>query len=104
MLRAEADVVVNAAAYTAVDRAEDEPELAQRINATACHALGLATAQAGSWLVHYSSDYVFRGDGTRPWEEADECASPGVYGRTKAEGDLAVSLNPRHLVYRTSWV
>jgi dTDP-4-dehydrorhamnose reductase len=98
------DVVVNAAAYTAVDKAEDEPQLAFAINGTACEALAEATREAGSWLVHYSSDYVYRGDGTRPWVETDPCEPLGVYGKSKLAGDIAVARNPRHLVFRTSWV
>jgi dTDP-4-dehydrorhamnose reductase len=98
------DAVVNAAAYTAVDRAEDEPELAYAINGTGVEALAEATAKIGSWLVHYSSDYVYRGDGSRPWVESDACEPLGVYGKSKLAGDLAAMRNPRHLVFRTSWV
>lgn len=98
------DVVVNAAAYTAVDRAEDEPDEAFAINATACQALAEVTQEIGSWLVHYSSDYVYRGDGVRPWVESDPCAPLGVYGTSKLGGDVNVSRNPRHLIFRTSWV
>jgi dTDP-4-dehydrorhamnose reductase len=98
------DVVVNAGAYTAVDRAEDEPDLAFAINGTACEALAEATLDTGSWLVHYSSDYVYRGDGTRPWVETDPCEPLGVYGKSKLAGDVAVVRNPRHLVLRTCWV
>jgi len=98
------DVIVNAAAYTAVDRAEDEPELAFAINAKACEAMAEATLESGSWLVHYSSDYVYRGDGTRPWVESDACEPLGVYGKSKLAGDVAVARNPRHLIFRTSWV
>jgi dTDP-4-dehydrorhamnose reductase len=98
------DVVVNAAAYTAVDRAEDEPDLAFAINGKAVEALAEATAQTWSWLVHYSTDYVYRGDGTRPWVESDACAPLGVYGKSKLAGDIAAARNPRHLVFRTGWV
>jgi len=101
---AKPDVIVNAAAYTAVDRAEDEPELAFSINAKACEAMAEATLESGSWLVHYSSDYVYRGDGTRPWIETDACEPLGVYGKSKLAGDAAVARNPRHLIFRTSWV
>ncbi|AMO22263.1 dTDP-4-dehydrorhamnose reductase [Ramlibacter solisilvae] len=96
--------VVNAAAYTAVDRAEDEPELAFAINARACEAMAEACTQAGCWLVHYSSDYVYRGDGAGPWRETDPCEPLGVYGKSKLQGDLAVATTPRHLILRTSWV
>lgn len=98
------DVVVNAGAYTAVDRAEDERDLAFAVNGQAVEALAEATAATGSWLVHYSSDYVYRGDGTRPWVESDPCAPLGVYGKSKHAGDVGAVRNPRHLVFRTSWV
>lgn len=98
------DAVVNAAAYTAVDRAEDEPDIAFAVNGKAVEALAEATAQAGSWLIHYSTDYVYRGDGTRPWVESDPCEPLGVYGKSKLAGDVAAARNPRHLVFRTSWV
>jgi dTDP-4-dehydrorhamnose reductase len=98
------DVVVNAGAYTAVDRAEDEPDLAFAINGRAVEALAEATAATGSWLVHYSSDYVYRGDGTRAWVESDPCEPLGVYGKSKLAGDVGAVRNPRHLVFRTSWV
>jgi dTDP-4-dehydrorhamnose reductase len=100
----EPDVVVNAAAYTAVDRAEAEPELAFAINGKAVEALAEATAETGSWLVHYSSDYVYRGDGSQPRVESDPCEPLGVYGKSKLAGDVAAMRNPRHLVFRTSWV
>ncbi|HYD77485.1 dTDP-4-dehydrorhamnose reductase [Ramlibacter sp.] len=99
------DVVVNAAAYTAVDRAEDEPELAFAINAQACEAIARAAARCGAWVVHYSSDYVYDGSGERPWRESDPTGPLGAYGRSKLAGDEAVAReNPRHLVLRTSWV
>ena len=98
------DVVVNAAAYTAVDRAEDEPEAAFAVNATACEALAAASGEAGAWLLHYSSDYVYDGSGEEPWQEGDPTGPLGVYGRSKLAGDEAVAANPRHLVLRTSWV
>jgi dTDP-4-dehydrorhamnose reductase len=98
------DVVVNAGAYTAVDRAEDEPDVAFAINGKAVEAIAEATAATGSWLVHYSSDYVYRGDGTKPWVESDPCEPMGVYGKSKLAGDRGAVGNPRHLVFRTSWV
>lgn len=99
------EVVVNAAAYTAVDRAEDEPERAFAVNARACEALAQASAATGAWLVHYSTDYVYDGSGTQPWREDAAPAPLGVYGRSKLEGDRAVAAgNPRHLILRTSWV
>jgi dTDP-4-dehydrorhamnose reductase len=98
------DVIVNAAAHTAVDKAESEPELARKINALAPAALAQAAMNIGSWLVHYSTDYVFDGSGTQPWREGDATGSLSVYGQTKLEGEQAVATNPRHLILRTSWV
>lgn len=99
------DVVVNAAAYTAVDKAEDEQDLAWAINAHACDALARATAGAGAWLVHYSTDYVYDGSGTRPWRESDPTGPLGIYGASKLAGDQAIQQHtPRHIVLRTSWV
>ena len=99
------DVVVNAAAYTMVDRAEDEQDLAFVVNAAACEALARAAARQGAWLVHYSSDYVYDGSGDEPWRETDATGPLGAYGRSKLAGDEAVVREaPRHLVLRTSWV
>ncbi|MDR0716701.1 MAG: dTDP-4-dehydrorhamnose reductase [Azoarcus sp.] len=99
------DVIVNAAAYTAVDRAEGEPELAQRINAAAPAALAREAAARGIWLVHYSSDYVFDGDGSRPWREDDPARPLSVYGKSKLAGEEAIRESGcRHLILRTSWV
>lgn len=99
------DVVVNAAAHTAVDRAEAEPELARTVNALAPGVLAREAAALGAWLVHYSTDYVFDGSGSRPWREDDATAPINVYGQTKREGELQVAQhNPRHLILRTSWV
>ncbi len=98
-------IVVNAAAYTAVDHAEVEPELAQCINALAPAALAEAAAQADALLVHYSSDYVFDGSGSRPWREDDPTAPLNAYGRSKWAGEQAVrAAAPNHLIFRTSWV
>jgi dTDP-4-dehydrorhamnose reductase len=98
-------VVVNAAAYTAVDKAEDDAELAFAINARACEALARASSGCGAWLVHYSSDYVYDGSGMQPWRETDAPAPLSAYGRSKLAGDESVVRgNPRHLVLRTSWV
>jgi dTDP-4-dehydrorhamnose reductase len=97
--------VVNAAAYTGVDAAEDEPEAAERVNATAVAALARGAAEAGAWLVHYSTDYVFDGAKGAPYAEDDDPAPLGVYGRTKLAGEQAVrQAGPRHLVFRTQWV
>jgi dTDP-4-dehydrorhamnose reductase len=99
------DVIVNAAAYTAVDRAEAEPELARAINSVAPGVLARAAGQVGALMIHYSTDYVFDGGGTRPWREDDPTAPLNVYGRTKLEGERQVAAQaPRHLVLRTSWI
>jgi dTDP-4-dehydrorhamnose reductase len=99
------DVIVNAAAHTAVDRAESEPELARRLNALAPGVLAREASKIGAWLVHYSTDYVFDGSGSRPWVETDRPAPLSVYGRTKLEGErLIQAACPQHLIFRTSWV
>ena len=99
------DVIVNAAAHTAVDKAESEPELARTLNALAPGVLAQEAAKLGAWLVHYSTDYVFDGSGNRPWTETDTPAPLSVYGRTKLEGEqLVVQHCPKHLILRTSWV
>lgn len=98
-------VIVNAAAYTAVDKAEADEAGAFAINATACEVLAREAAALGAWLVHYSTDYVFDGTGMRPWTEADTTGPVNVYGRSKLAGEQAIAaLAPRHLVLRTSWV
>ena len=99
------DVIVNAAAYTAVDRAESEPELAGRINTEAPALLALEAARLGAWLVHYSTDYVFDGRGSRPWRESDDPAPLNVYGRSKLEGEQRIQATcAKHLIFRTGWV
>ena len=99
------DAIVNAAAYTAVDRAESEPELAHQVNAAAPGAIAQAAREVGAALVHYSTDYVFDGSGDRPWREEDPTGPLGVYGRTKLEGEERIrAAQPLHLVLRTSWV
>ena len=99
------DVIVNAAAHTAVDKAESEVELTRTLNATAPAALAQAAAETGAWLVHYSTDYVFDGSGTRAWQEGDATGPLGVYGQTKLEGEQAIAASGcRHLIFRTSWV
>jgi dTDP-4-dehydrorhamnose reductase len=98
-------IIVNAGAYTAVDKAEREPDLAHTVNAAAPGALAHAAREAGALMVHYSTDYVF--DGTRPgaYAESDATHPLGVYGRTKLEGELAVArTGAAHLILRTSWV
>ncbi len=99
------DVIVNAAAHTAVDRCESEPELARAINASAPAVLAKAAKEAGAWLVHYSTDYVFDGSGHVPWREGDATGPLSVYGATKLEGEQAIRASGcRHFIVRTSWV
>lgn len=99
------DVVVNAAAYTAVDKAESEAPLARRINAEAPEVLAKCMRKIGGWLVHYSTDYVFDGSGNQPWREDQSTAPLNVYGRTKLEGEQAIQATGcNHLIFRTSWV
>ncbi|MBK9446942.1 MAG: dTDP-4-dehydrorhamnose reductase [Betaproteobacteria bacterium] len=98
-------IIVNAAAYTAVDRAETEPELAQAINATAPGVMAEAAKKSGALLVHYSTDYVFDGSKQAPYVETDPTCPLSVYGRTKRDGEEAVAAaGCRALVFRTSWV
>lgn len=99
------DVVVNAAAYTAVDKAESEPEQAHRINVQAPAALASACDQVNALLVHYSTDYVFDGRSTMPYAECDATSPQSVYGRSKLDGEAAIrTFCRRHLILRTSWV
>jgi dTDP-4-dehydrorhamnose reductase len=99
------DVIVNAAAHTAVDRAESEPDVARAINAQAPQILAQEAQKLGAWLVHFSTDYVFNGSGQQPWTETDACAPLSVYGQTKWQGEQAVAASGcRHLMFRTSWV
>lgn len=98
------DVIVNAAAHTAVDKAESEPDFARLLNALAPGVLADEAQRLGAWLVHYSTDYVFDGSGTEPWKEDDATGPLSVYGRTKLEGEKAVARCERHLIFRTSWV
>jgi dTDP-4-dehydrorhamnose reductase len=99
------DIIVNAAAHTAVDKAEIEPALAERLNTQAPAVLAREAAALGAWLVHYSTDYVFDGTGSQPWLETDITAPLNVYGKTKRDGELAIAASGcRHLIFRTSWV
>ncbi|MEO7559189.1 MAG: dTDP-4-dehydrorhamnose reductase, partial [Nitrosospira sp.] len=99
------DVVVNAAAYTAVDKAESEEERVRVINALAPATLARECRKLGAWLVHYSTDYVFDGSGSKPWVETDPTGPLNVYGSTKLEGEAAILASGcNHLIFRTSWV
>jgi dTDP-4-dehydrorhamnose reductase len=98
-------IIVNAAAHTAVDKAETEPELARTINASAPAVLAREAQALGAWLVHYSTDYVFDGSGTTPWTEDAPSGPLSVYGHTKLEGEQAIRASDcHHLILRTSWV
>lgn len=102
---AKAAVVVNAAAYTAVDKAETDVRRAERLNAEAVDVMAEECARCGAWLVHYSTDYVFDGTQTRPYREDDAANPLSVYGRTKLAGEEAIrARNPGHLIFRTSWL
>ena len=98
------DVIVNAAAHTAVDKAESEPDLARTLNALAPGVLAAEAQKLGAWLVHYSTDYVFDGSGASPWRETDKPNPLSVYGCTKLEGEVVVTKCEKHLIFRTSWV
>lgn len=99
------DIIVNAAAHTAVDKAESEPELCRTLNALAPGVLAQEAKRSGAWLVHYSTDYVFDGSGDQPWLETDATGPLSVYGRTKLEGEEAIrAAGCQHLIFRTSWV
>jgi dTDP-4-dehydrorhamnose reductase len=99
------NVIVNAAAYTNVDRAEAEPERAERINAAAPGVLADEAARLDALLVHYSTDYVFDGSGTKLWSEDNNPAPLNVYGATKLRGEQAIrNSGCRHLIFRTQWV
>ncbi|QLR52260.1 dTDP-4-dehydrorhamnose reductase [Citrobacter freundii] len=99
------DVIVNAAAHTAVDKAESEVEFARLLNTTSVEAIARAAAEIGAWVVHYSTDYVFPGTGETPWRETDATAPLNVYGETKLAGEMALQTHcANHLIFRTSWV
>ncbi|WP_460091847.1 dTDP-4-dehydrorhamnose reductase [Pseudomonas sp. S2_E02] len=99
------DVIVNAAAYTAVDKAESETELSDRVNSRASQVMAEEAASLGSWLVHYSTDYVFSGQGTQPWQETDAAAPVNHYGASKLAGEQAIIASGcKYLIFRTSWV
>lgn len=99
------DVIVNAAAHTAVDKAESEPAFAQLLNATSVEAIAKEAEKIGAWVVHYSTDYVFPGNGEIPWRESDATSPLNVYGQTKLDGEKALQQHcQKHLIFRTSWV
>jgi dTDP-4-dehydrorhamnose reductase len=99
------DVIINSAAYTAVDKAESEPALARAINASAVGVLAREAAALGAWLAHYSTDYVFDGSGTEARREEAPTGPLSIYGRTKLEGEAAIRASGcRHLILRTCWV
>ncbi len=99
------DIIVNPAAYTAVDKAETEPELAYAVNAVAPGLFGEEAAKFGAWVVHYSTDYVFDGMKTGAYTEDNATNPQSVYGRTKRDGEIALQQSgARHLIFRTSWV
>ena len=99
------DVIVNAAGYTAVDKAESEPDLAATVNAAAPGVLAKAAADVDAWLVHYSTDYVFDGSGSAARDESAPTGPLSVYGQTKLEGEHAIAASgAKHLIFRTSWV
>lgn len=99
------DIIVNAAAHTAVDKAESEPDLARRINAETPIRLAAEAARLGAWLLHYSTDYVFDGSGDQPRDETAPTGPLSVYGQTKLEAEQGIAASGcRHLILRTSWV
>ncbi|MGJ7525710.1 dTDP-4-dehydrorhamnose reductase [Variovorax sp. GB1P17] len=105
VLNVRPDVVVNAAAHTAVDKAESEPDFARKLNATSPGVVAEAAQQIGALMVHYSTDYVFDGSGSKPWREDDATGPLSVYGQTKLEGEQLVAAHcAKHLIFRTSWV
>lgn len=98
-------IIVNAAAHTAVDKAESEPDLARTINAMAPAVLAREAQALGAWLLHYSTDYVFDGSGSTPWSEDSPTGPLNVYGQTKLDGEDAIRASGcKHLILRTSWV
>lgn len=99
------DVIVNAAAYTAVDKAEADRETARLVNAVSPGAIAREAQACGAWLFHYSTDYVFDGSGSKPWVETDPTGPLSVYGATKLEGETEIRRGTgRHVILRTSWV
>jgi dTDP-4-dehydrorhamnose reductase len=98
-------VIVNAAAYTAVDKAESDVDSAKRINTESVNVLAEESKRLDSWLIHYSTDYVFDGRKESPYFETDSTAPLSVYGQTKRDGEIAIKASGcKHLIFRTSWV
>ncbi|GGK09254.1 dTDP-4-dehydrorhamnose reductase [Pseudomonas matsuisoli] len=105
VMRVAPDIIVNAAAYTAVDKAESDKAAARQVNALSVGLLADLAAQRDAWLVHYSTDYVFDGSADRPYLETDATQPMSVYGQTKLEGEQAITASGcRHVIFRTSWV
>lgn len=99
------DIIINAAAYTAVDRAEDEPEVAYDINYKGVENLAKSAHKINSILIHLSTDYVFDGTSEKPYNEFDEPSPKSIYGKSKLAGELAIKNNcPKHIILRTAWV
>lgn len=99
------DGILNAAAYTAVDQAEEDRDLAEKINHHAVREIALYAKRENAWLVHFSTDYVYEGTGVNPQLEDTPIHPVNFYGETKARGDAALQeINPKHLIFRTSWV
>ncbi|MEA5582843.1 dTDP-4-dehydrorhamnose reductase [Nodularia harveyana UHCC-0300] len=98
-------IIINAAAYTAVDKAETEPELAAAINAIAPKIIAEESEKLGCFLIHLSTDYVFDGEQTRPYQETDQTNPLSIYGKTKLAGEIAIQkTHPHHIILRTAWV
>ncbi|SDP35079.1 dTDP-4-dehydrorhamnose reductase [Pseudomonas arsenicoxydans] len=103
--RVKPDVIVNAAAYNAVDNAESEPELASAVNAMAVQVMAEEAKMMDAWLIHYSSDYVLGGQGQTPWREADLACPLNLYGKSKLAGEQVIQASDcNHLIFRTSWI
>ncbi|MGE1562359.1 dTDP-4-dehydrorhamnose reductase [Pantoea septica] len=98
-------IIVNAAAYTAVDKAESDQANAECVNTLAVTEIAKAAEEVGAWFIHYSTDYVFNGEGEKPWREDDVTGPLSVYGATKLNGEKGIQRYcSRHLIFRTSWV
>ncbi|MFT3731267.1 MAG: dTDP-4-dehydrorhamnose reductase [Hyphomicrobium sp.] len=105
IIAARPSIVINAAAYTAVDRAEDEPEIAAAVNAAGAETVARAAAEAGAAIIHFSTDYVFDGEKHFPYVETDPVSPTGAYGRSKLDGEkLVAAANPKHIILRTAWL